>query len=99
MRHDGQVTSTLTGQRSCPIFAFFVLTSAWEAYSLGTIVLPQPLSAEARMLDADFWLDQALMFRQQADTVRDPGERDELRVLAQICDAVATKIEEHVSGG
>lgn len=51
------------------------------------------------MLDADFWLDQAMLFRQQADTVRDPGEREELRTLAQICDAVASKIEEHFSGG
>ena len=51
------------------------------------------------MLDANFWLDQAMMFRQQADSVRDPEEREELRKLAQICDAVATKIEEHVSGG
>ena len=51
------------------------------------------------MLDADFWLDQAMMFRQQADAVRDPEKRDELRTLAQICDAVATKIEEHLSGG
>lgn len=51
------------------------------------------------MLDADFWLDQAMMFRQQANTVRDPGERDELCALAQVCDAVATKIEEHTSGG
>jgi hypothetical protein len=54
---------------------------------------------KASMLDADFWLGQAMMFRQQADTVRDPEERDELRTLAQICDAVATKIEEHASGG
>ncbi|HEX3973756.1 MAG TPA: hypothetical protein VHX19_20650 [Stellaceae bacterium] len=51
------------------------------------------------MLDADFWLDQATMFRQQANTVRDPGERDELCTLARICDAVATKFEEHTSGG
>ena len=51
------------------------------------------------MLEADFWLDQATMFRQQANTVRDPEEREELRALAQICDAVASKIEEHVSGG
>jgi hypothetical protein len=50
------------------------------------------------MLDADFWLDQAVMFRQQADAVRDPQEREELCALAQICDAVASKIEEHVSG-
>jgi hypothetical protein len=55
--------------------------------------------AEAKMLDADFWLDQATIFRQQADTVRDPEEREELRTLARICDAVATKIEEHGSGG
>ncbi|HXR88333.1 MAG TPA: hypothetical protein VN728_15240 [Stellaceae bacterium] len=51
------------------------------------------------MLDADFWLDQALMFRQQADAVRDPVEREELCTLARICDAVASKIEEHFSGG
>jgi hypothetical protein len=55
--------------------------------------------AEAGMLDADFWLDQAMMFRQQADAVRDPEEREELCTLAQICDAVASKIEEHFSGG
>jgi hypothetical protein len=55
--------------------------------------------AEAKMLDADFWLDQATLFRQQANSVRDPEEREELCVLAQICDAVATKIEEHGSGG
>jgi len=51
------------------------------------------------MLDADFWLDQAMKFRQQANAVRDPQEREELCVLAEICDAVASKIEEHVSGG
>ena len=51
------------------------------------------------MLDADFWLDQATMFRQQAKTVRDPEQRDELRALAQVCDAVASEIEEHFSGG
>ncbi len=67
--------------------------------NLGTIVHPQPLMAEASMLDADFWLDQAMMFRQQATTVRDPQERDELCALAQICDAVATKIDERTLGG
>jgi hypothetical protein len=67
--------------------------------SLRKIVLPRPLMAEAKMLDADFWLDQATLFRQQANTVRDPEEREELCALAQICDAVATKIEEHGSGG
>jgi hypothetical protein len=51
------------------------------------------------MLDADFWLDQAVMFRQQANAVRDPEAREELSVLAQICDAVASKIEEHSCGG
>ncbi|HEY1505112.1 MAG TPA: hypothetical protein VGF92_12480 [Stellaceae bacterium] len=51
------------------------------------------------MLDADFWLDQAVKFRQEADAVRDPEQREELCTLAQICDAVATKIEEHSSGG
>jgi hypothetical protein len=51
------------------------------------------------MRDADFWLDQATMFRQQAINVRDPKERDELRTLARICDAVATKIEEHAPSG
>ena len=54
---------------------------------------------EASMLDADFWLDQAMMFRRQATAVRDLEERDELCALAQICDAVATKMEEHTSGG
>lgn len=51
------------------------------------------------MLDADFWLDQATKFRQQANSVRDPEEREELCALAQICDDVATKIEEHASSG
>ena len=51
------------------------------------------------MIDADFWLDQAMMFRRQATAVRDLEERDELCALAQICDAVATKMEEHTSGG
>ncbi len=51
------------------------------------------------MLDADFWLDQAIMFRQQAMSVRNLEEREELRVLATVCDAVASKIEENVSGG
>lgn len=55
--------------------------------------------AEAKVLDADFWLDQAMMFREQADSVHDPEEREELHALAKVCDAVATKIEEHVSGG
>jgi hypothetical protein len=62
-------------------------------------VLPRSFMAEARMLDADFWLDQAMMFREQADRVRDPAEREELCTLALICDAVASKIEEHCSGG
>jgi len=51
------------------------------------------------MLDADFWLDQAMIFRQQANAVGDPEERAELCMLAQICDAVASRIEEHFSGG
>lgn len=51
------------------------------------------------MLDADFWLDQAMMFRLQADAVPDPEEREELCLLAEICDAVASKIEEHLCGG
>jgi hypothetical protein len=51
------------------------------------------------MLDADFWLDQATMYRQQAKYVRDPDERNELRSLARTCDAVATKIDEHASSG
>lgn len=62
-------------------------------------MLPATFMAEAGMLDADFWLDQAMMFRQQANAVRDPEEREELSMLAQICDAVASKIEEHSSGG
>lgn len=51
------------------------------------------------MLDADFWLDQAKMFRQQATSVRDPEEREELRALATVCAAVACEIEENVAGG
>jgi hypothetical protein len=51
------------------------------------------------MLDADFWLAQALLFRQQADVVRDPDERAELRELATVCNRVAAKIEEDTPGG
>lgn len=51
------------------------------------------------MLDADFWFDQATLFRQEADAVRDPAERAELHALAEICDTVACKIEEHAASG
>jgi hypothetical protein len=51
------------------------------------------------MLDAEFWLNQANAFRQEADTVRDQSEREELRALAAICDSVASRIEEHMPGG
>ena len=82
-----------------PRFRIFCFDVRWRRVDSATIVLPQPSLAEADMLDADFWLDQAMMFRQQADAVHDPSEREELCVLAEICDAVASKIEEHVSGG
>ncbi|HXE27065.1 MAG TPA: hypothetical protein VN656_01055 [Stellaceae bacterium] len=82
-----------------PDFAFFGFDVGPGGVNSITIVLPQLFMAEASMLDADFWLDQAMMFRQQANSVRDPEEREELRTLAQICDAVASKIEEHFSGG
>ena len=82
-----------------PDRALFCFDAGFGRVNLARIVLPQPLMAEASMLDADFWLDQATMFRQQANAVRDPEEREELCLLAQICDAVATKIEEHFSGG
>ena len=51
------------------------------------------------MLDANFWLDQAMMFREQAMAVRNADEREELRALATVCDVVASKIEERSSGG
>jgi hypothetical protein len=51
------------------------------------------------MRDADFWLDQAMLFRREADAVRDPAARDELRALAEICDTVACKIEERAASG
>ena len=51
------------------------------------------------MLDADFWFDQATMFRQQANAVRDPEAREEFRELAKVCDTVACKLEEHAPGG
>ena len=82
-----------------PDSAVFCFDDGLGRVNLGAIVLPQSFMAEATMLDADFWLDQAMKFRQQANAVRDPQEREELCVLAEICDAVASKIEEHVSGG
>ncbi|HVA13308.1 MAG TPA: hypothetical protein VNF99_08665 [Stellaceae bacterium] len=51
------------------------------------------------MLDADFWLDNAAIFRQRADAVCDAETRDELREFAAVCDIVARKIEEHAAGG
>jgi hypothetical protein len=51
------------------------------------------------MLDADFWLDQANLFREEADAVRDPETCAELRALAEICDTVACKIEAHAPSG
>jgi hypothetical protein len=51
------------------------------------------------MLDADFWLDQALMFRRQADHLRDSDEREELRALARICATIAVRIEQQATGG
>jgi hypothetical protein len=51
------------------------------------------------MLDADFWFDQATMFRQQADAVRDPEVCEEFRALAKVCDTVACNLEEHAPGG
>jgi hypothetical protein len=51
------------------------------------------------MLDAEFWLDQATMFRQKAEAMRDPDAREEFRELAKVCDTVAHQIEEHAPGG
>jgi hypothetical protein len=61
--------------------------------------VPPAAKAEAHMMDADFWLDHAMMLRQRAETIPDPEERDALRELAQICDNVARRIEEHAPGG
>ena len=51
------------------------------------------------MLDAEFWLNQATLFRQQAEAVRDPDVREEFRELATVCVTVAHKLEEHAPGG
>jgi hypothetical protein len=51
------------------------------------------------MLDAAFWLDQATVYRQEADITHDGDAREELRVLAEVCRVVAYKIEEHAPGG
>ena len=51
------------------------------------------------MLDAAFWLDQATVYRQEADTARDSDAREELRVLAEVCRVIAYRIEEHAPGG
>lgn len=51
------------------------------------------------MLDAAFWLDQATAYRQEAETTRDGDTREELRALADVCDRVAHRIEEHTPGG
>ena len=51
------------------------------------------------MLDAAFWLDQATLYRQEADTTRDSEAREELRVLAEVCRVVAYRIEDQAPGG
>jgi hypothetical protein len=75
----------------------FSLTATGVTFSCSSSC---PLFAEAnKMLDADFWFDQATMFRQQADAVRDPEVCEEFRALAKVCDAVACNLEEHAPGG
>lgn len=51
------------------------------------------------MLDAEFYLDQATLFRQEAEAVRDPDAREEFRALATVCVTVAHQLEEHAPGG
>lgn len=51
------------------------------------------------MFEEDFWLECAVALRQQAAAAPEPGQRNELLELAQVCDAVACKIEERGPSG
>lgn len=51
------------------------------------------------MVDVDFWRDQAEEFRAAAERIIDPALSDELLELADICERVASEIEDHVPAG
>ena len=51
------------------------------------------------MFEEDFWLDCAVALRRQAAAASEPEQRDELLDLAQVCDNVASKLEERGPSG
>lgn len=51
------------------------------------------------MFEEDFWLDCAVVLRRQAAVAREPQQRDELLDLAQVCDTVASKLDERATSG
>ncbi len=51
------------------------------------------------MEDVVFWREQAAQFRERAETTKDPSLSQELRELAEICEEVASEIEDHAPAG
>ena len=51
------------------------------------------------MEDAAFWREQGLKFRQRAEKQVDPNLVAELEELAEICDEVASTIEDRAPAG
>jgi hypothetical protein len=78
---------------------FFRCADPATGVDLFALIVRTATTSGGCMLDADFWLDQATLFRQEANAVRDPEERAELHALAEICDTVASRIEEHAPSG
>jgi hypothetical protein len=51
------------------------------------------------MIDVEFWRDQAERFREAAERITEPALSDELLELAEVCERVASEIEDHVPAG
>jgi hypothetical protein len=48
---------------------------------------------------ADYLRDEALRYRQLAETAEDPSVKQELFDLAAVCEEVANNIEDRIPGG
>jgi hypothetical protein len=61
--------------------------------------LSRALPKEHAMDDAAFWREQALKFRDRAETADDATLYRELVDLAEICEQVASEIEDRATAG
>jgi len=51
------------------------------------------------MIEALYWWDQAVKFKEQALASEDRESRGELLELANACEAVAAEVEDRATGG